>query len=114
MTKRYGDKLLISKKFKNQLKSIQCTGKTDPERVIGLKIKVRNIVTRLETLGMSEALTHDSEFLAAVYTALPDRHRVRWLDYEKGTDHWASMLLFLDKAYDQANQEMALLSVYKD
>ena len=63
---------------------------------------------------MGPALTHDSEFLSAVYTALPDRHRVRWLDFEKEDDHWASMLKFLDKAYDQANQELALLLVYKE
>ena len=114
LTQRYGDKLLISKKLKSQLKSIQCVGKSDPERVINLKIKVRNLVTRLETMDMGGALTHDSEYLAAVYCALPDRHRVRWLDYEKEEDHWASMLKFLDKAYDQANQELALLSVYND
>ena len=63
---------------------------------------------------MGAALTHDSEYLSAVYCALPDRHRVRWLDFDKGEDHWASMLLFLDKAYSQANQELALLSVYKE
>ena len=114
LTKRYGDKLLISKKLKSQLKGIQCNGKSDPEKIINLKIKVRNIVTRLETLEMHAALTHDSEFLAAVYCALPDRHRVRWLDYDKGEDHWSAMLEFLDKAYEQANQELALLSVYKE
>ena len=37
---------------------------------------------------------------------------MRWLDYPKGDDHWAPMLLFLDKSYEQANQELALLSVY--
>ena len=114
LTKRYGDKLLISKKLKSQLKSIQCVGKNDPEKIINLKVKVRNIVTRLETLEMSAALEHDSEFLSAVYTALPDRHRVRWLDYEKGENHWEAMLKFLDRAYEQANQELALLSVYKE
>ena len=114
LTQRYGDKHLISKKVKSQLKSVQCVGKSDPERVINLKIKVRNLVTRLETMDMSAALTHDSEYLAAVYCALPDRHRVRWLDYEKGEDHWEAMLRFLDKAYAQANQELALLSVYND
>ena len=114
LVKRYGDKLLISKKLKSQLKGIQCVGKSDPERIINLKVKVRNIVTRLETLGMNAALEHDSEFLSAVYTALPDRHRVRWLDYEKGEEHWDAMLKFLDRAYEQANQELALLSVYKE
>ena len=114
LTQRYGDKLLISKKLKGQLKSIQCVGKSDPEKIINLKIKVRNLVTRLESLGMGAALTHDSEFLSAIYCALPDRHRVRWLDYAKGDDHWTSMLLFLDKCYEQANQELALLSVYKE
>ena len=114
LDKRFGDKNLIAKKLKTQLKGIQCIGKSDPEKIINLKIRVRNIVTRLETLGMEAALTHDPEFLASVYCALPDRHRVRWLDFEKENDHWKSMLSFLDKAYEQANQEMSLLSIYKD
>ena len=112
LSQRFGDKMLISKKLKNQLKSIQCEGKSDPEMLINLKIKVRNIVTRLEALGMGVALTHDAEFLSAVYCALPDRHKVRWLDFDKSGDHWNSMLTFLDRAYEQANQELALLSVY--
>ena len=48
LDKRFGDKQLIAKKLKSQLKSIQCVGKSDPEKIINLKIKVRNIVTRLE------------------------------------------------------------------
>ena len=112
LTKRFGNEQLISKKLKSQLKNVQCTGKTDPEKIISLKIKVRNIVTRLEAISMGGALTHDPEFLSAVYCALPDRHRVRWLEYEKGIDQWDSMLKFLDKSYDQANEELALLSVY--
>ena len=62
---------------------------------------------------MDTALNHDSEFLAAVFCAMPDRHRVLWLDYTKGMDHWSAMLEFLKKAYEQANQKMALLSVYR-
>ena len=111
LTKRYGDKNLISKKLKHQLKSIQADGKNDSERVINLKIKVRNIVTRLTSLGMEAALTHDAEFLSAVYCALPDRQRTRWLDSVKTEDHWEDMLIFLDKAYEQANEEIVLLSV---
>ena len=111
LTKRFGDKNLISKKLKNQLKNIQCDGKNDPEKVINLKIKVRNIVIRLESLDMGAALTHDSEFLSAVYCSLPDRHKVRWLDTLKTGDHWADMMIFLDKTYDQANEELALLAV---
>ena len=103
LTKRFGDKNLISKKLKNQLKNIHCDGNNDAEKVINLKIKVRNIVVRLESLGMEAALTHDSEFLSAVYCALPDRHKVRWLDTVKTGDHWADMVIFLDKIYDQAN-----------
>ena len=75
-------------------------GKTDPEKVINFKIKVRNLVTRLETMGMGEALVHDPKFLSAVYCALPDRHRVRWLDFTKSENHWESMLIFLDNAYE--------------
>ena len=89
LTKRYGDEMVISQKLKNQLKTIKCTGKSDPEMVINLEIKVRNIVTRLESLGKGEALTHDSEFLSAVYCALPDRHKLRLLECPKTKDHCA-------------------------
>ena len=43
----YRDKMLISKKLKIALKDIQSEGKSDPEKVMNLKIKVRNIVTTL-------------------------------------------------------------------
>ena len=43
---RFGNKDLISKKLKEQLKNIACEGKNDPERLMDLKIKVRNIVNR--------------------------------------------------------------------
>ena len=111
LTKRFGDKLLISKKLKDQLKAIQCEGKSDPEKVMNLKVKVRNIVCRLETMGLEAALVHDSEFLSAVYCALPDRQKVRWLDTTKTSDHWTDMLKFLDRAYEQAIEELSLLSV---
>ena len=52
LSKKFGDKHLISKKIKSQLKSFQTKGEGDSERVINLRIKERNIVTRLEMLGM--------------------------------------------------------------
>ena len=58
-----------------------------------------------------QAAKHDAEFLSDVFCALPDRQRTRWLDSEKSDDHWSDMLSFLDKAYDQANEEIVLLSV---
>ena len=42
LTKRFGDKNLIRKKLKNQLKNIQCDGKNDAEKVINLKISEEN------------------------------------------------------------------------
>ena len=114
LSQRYGDKLIIGKKLKNQLKSIQTSGKSDPERIVNLKIKVRNIVSRLKTLDMESALTHDSEFLSAVFTALPDKYRQEWLKQADSEDRWQNMLMFLDEAYDRAMREMALLSVVED
>jgi hypothetical protein len=114
LSQRYGDKMIIGKKLKSQLKSVQTSGKSDPERVVNLKIKVRNIVTRLKTLDMESALTHDSEFLSAVFTALPDKYRQEWLKQAEGEDRWLDMLVFLDNAYDRAMKEMALLSVVEE
>ena len=111
LSQRYGDKLIIGKKLKNQLKSIQTSGKTDPERIVNLKIKVRNIVSRLKTLDMDSALTHDPEFLSAVFTALPDKYRQEWLKQVDSEDGWQDMLMFLDGAYDRAMKELALLSL---
>ena len=62
---------------------------------------------------MGDALKYDSEFLSAVYCALPSKHQTRWLDYEKSDDHWADMLKFLSRAYEQANNELSLLSIYE-
>ena len=112
LTKRYGDPLIISQKLKSQLKNIQPTGKNDPERVINLKVKVRNVVTRLEALQMGDALKYDQEFLSAVYNALPDRHKKGWWDYSKTDDLWASMLTYLDKIYEQSNGELAMLPIF--
>ena len=50
LDKRFGNSRLISSKLKSQLKSIQCEGKSNPEKVISLTIKVRTIVTKLEAL----------------------------------------------------------------
>ena len=74
---------------------------------------MRNVVNRLQSLGMEAALTHDSEFLSAVYCALPDRHQLRWLEWPKTRDHWSNMLSFLDRTYEMATHELALLTVYK-
>ena len=114
LTQRYGDPMLISRKLKAQLKSIQPVGKNDPEKVINLKIRVRNVVTRLEALNMGEALKHDQEFLSAIYNALPERHKRGWWDYPKADDVnlWDSMLAFLEKIYQQSNGELAMLPVF--
>ena len=95
LDKRYGDANLIAKRLKMQLKAIQSEGKSDPENLISLNVKVRAIVAKLESMDMSEALRHDSEFLSAVYCALPDKHKTRWLDFEKSKNHWEDMLKFL-------------------
>ena len=113
LDKRFGDPKIISMKLKAQLKSIQTEGKSDPARVISLSIKVRTIVTKLDALKMRSALEHDSEFLSAVYCALPEKHQTRWLDYTKTSNHWQDMMSFLDRAYDQATEELALLATYK-
>ena len=107
---------LIAKKLKAQLKGIRSEGKSDPEKIINLTIKVRTVVEKLRTMKKEAALQHDTEFLAAVYCALPSKHQQRWLDYPKtgegGESHWADMLAFLDKADSQANEELVLLSTY--
>ena len=114
LTQRYGDPLLIGRKLKAQLKNVQPVGTNDPEKVINLKIKVRNVATRLESLDMGEALKHDQEFISAVYNALPERHRKGWWDFPKEKDKslWESMLIFLDKIYEQSNGELAMMPLF--
>ena len=112
LDKRFGDSRIISMKLKNQLKSVQSEGSSDPDKVISLTIKVRTIVTKLESLNMHGALEHDSEFLSAVYCALPPMEQRRWLEYQKSSNHWADLMKFLEKAYDHATEELSLLATY--
>ena len=112
LDKRFGDARIISMKLKSQLKSIQCEGKSDPDKVISLAIKVRTLVTKLEALNMDGALQHDSEFLSAVYCALPAMEQRRWLEFTKSSNHWADMMQFLEKAYNHATEELSLLATY--
>ena len=107
---RYGNKDVISRKLKDQLKNIVCEGSNEPEKFMDLKIKVKNIVTRLETMGLQSELKYDREFLSAVYNALPQRYRVKWLDLVKTEDKWSDMLKFLEDTYDKALEEISLLS----
>ena len=107
---RFGNKDLISKKLKEQLKNIACEGKNDPERLMDLKIKVRNIVNRLETMKLEAALQYDPEFLSAIYNALPERYKMDWLKVANSDDQWSDMLTFLDNTYERALKELTLLS----
>ena len=107
--KRYGNPELIAKKLKDQLKNITVEGKSDPEKVINLQVRVKTLVMQLSTLNMEQSLQHDSEFLAAVFNCLPSKYQDKWLDIDKTTSKWNDMLSFLDKIYDQATEQLVLL-----
>ena len=109
LDKRYGNPELIAKKLKDQLKGISVDGKSDPEKVINLQVKVKTLVMQLTTLNMEHALQYDSEFLAAVFNCLPSKYQDKWLDVDKSPNKWNDMLLFLDKIYDQACEQLVLL-----
>ena len=114
LTKRFGDKDLIATKLKNELKGLSISSKTDHEKIITLVIKIRSLVSRLESLGASEALKYDGEFVSSIYFQLPDRHRNDWLKLDKSAfpDKWSAVLDFLDSAYERAVQEKLLLASY--
>ena len=94
LDERYGNKKLIALRLKMQLKNVRAEGNSDPEKVIALVIKVRSIETKLETMGMGEALGHDCEFLSAVYSALPREYQRQWL-LKEGEGDWGGMKDFL-------------------
>ena len=114
LDKRFGDKDLIATKLKNELKNITFKEKTDHEKVIAISIKVRSLVSRLETLKAADALKYDGEFVSAVYFQFPDRQKCRWLEFDKSTypDKWTALMEFLEDAYDKAVQEKLLLASY--
>ena len=114
LTKRFGDKDLIATTLKNQLKSLCIKERTDHEKMITLAVKIRSIVTRLESLGASEALKHDGEFISAIYFQLPDRQKSKWLEFDKASysDKWAAIMVFIEESYDKAVQEKLLLASY--
>ena len=62
-------------------------------------------------MSMESALIHDSEFLSAVFCALPDRYQLKWLDTKESSDRWSDMMIFLDDAYEKAMKELTLRSV---
>ena len=111
---RFGDEDLIATKLKNELKGLSITEKTDHEKIISLVIKIRSLVSRLESLKASEALKYDGEFVAAIYFQLPDRHKTDWLRFDKATfsDKWSAVQAFLEDAYEKAVQEKLLLASY--
>ena len=45
---------------------------SDYEKVIAIVIKVNSLVLRLETVGASESLKHEGEFISAIYFQLPE------------------------------------------
>ena len=114
LNKRFGDKDLIATKLKSELKCLAFSEKIDFERVIALVIKVRSLVSRLETLGASEALKYDGEFVSAIYFQLPDRQKSKWLEFDKASyaDKWSALFAFLEVAYEQAVEEKLLLASY--
>ena len=64
---------------------------------------------QLTSLKLQDCLQYDTEFLAAVYNCLPSKYQDKWLDVEKTTNKWSDMVTFLDKLYDQANEQLVLL-----
>lgn len=114
LKKRFGDEDLIATKLKNELKGLVISEKTDHERIITLVVKIRSLVSRLESLKASEALKYDGEFISAVYFQLPDRHKTKWLEFDVNSysDKWAGLLAFLETSYDHAVKEKLLLASY--
>ena len=114
LTKRFGDKDLIATSLKNQLKNLSFKDKSDHERMISLTIKIRSLVSRLESLGASEALKHDGEFISSIYFQLPDRQKSKWLEFDKTShpDKWSAIMQFLENSYEIAVQEKLLLASY--
>ena len=114
LKKRYGDEDLIAIKLKNELKGLVITEKADHEKIITLAIKIRSLVSRLESIKASEALKYDGEFISAIYFQLPERHKTKWLEFDASTfpNKWAALLAFLDVAYERAVKEKLLLASY--
>ena len=56
----------------------------------------------------------DAEFFSAIFVELPDRHRGKWLDYDKSMfdSQWSALEEFLDKMYDFVVEEKCLLEVW--
>ena len=101
----YGDKDLIANKLKTQLKTIKVKAKHDYDVVIELVTDVNNIVLRLKAIDMELILHNDSEFLSAVFRALPSKYQDKWLDFDKSlySSKWAAPMKFLKVSRDQGH-----------
>ena len=111
----YGDKDLIANKLKTQLKTIKVKAKHDYDVVIELVTDVNNIVLRLKAIDMELILHNDSEFLSAVFRALPSKYQDKWLDFDKSlySSKWAALMKFLDVSRDQALQTKVMFSGFE-
>ena len=70
LKKRFGDEDLIATKLKHELKGLTISEKSDHERIISLVIKIRALVSRLESLKASDALKYDGEFISSCLNAI--------------------------------------------
>ena len=79
--------------------------------VIELVTDVNNMVLRMQALGVEDMLHIDSEFLSAVFRALPNNSLVEWLKFDKTCfrSKWTGLMRFLDEARNQALQNKVLL-----
>ena len=114
LTKLYGNKTMLANKLKAKLKNIKVSGKEDHDVVINLAIEVKSIVKNLTEVNMEEMLKYDDEYLSAIFKALPNQERTKWLNFDKDSfsSEWKAMEAFMEDAHDKATSTKILLSNY--
>ena len=90
--------------------------KLEYDIVIELATEVNNIVLRLKAIEMENILSHDSEFLSAVFRALPNKYQDKWFDFEKilYPSEWAAFIKFLEVSRNQALETKVLLCGFEN
>ena len=102
LDKLYGDTKLITQKLKNKMKNLRPASKEPHEIIIELHEEVEYLIKRLLKLGVKDLLNTDSDYLNAIYSHLPEPHKLLWDDWDISDydDEWQAFSVFLEEKYE--------------
>ena len=112
----YGDERLICQKLKLRLKNLVPKAKDSHEIMIELNDEVSYLVKRLETIGASDLLFFDNDYVNAIYLHMPSLYQHDWdnFDIKEFKNPWKAFMSFMSNKAEFALKKRALVESLKD